>query len=159
MNCNDNFRYLHMGLPEDIMRRKMSGDIDGAVRLIDKKLTRRELPQAMRCCLTVQREMLLRQSEDFPFTRAQALARIRSKIPDFTEEEFDDWTDAGQIRWCYLQGEPRYFDRFLESLCKAEPGIGRRAGIFLPGNESAANGSQADARIQQIGRASCRERV
>lgn len=149
MNCNDNFRYLYMGLPEDIMRRKMSGDIEGAVRLIDQKLMRKELPQAMRCCLTAQREMLLRQSEDFPFTREQALARIRSKIPDFTEEEFDAWTEAGQIRWCYLQGEPRYFDRFLESLCKSEPEIGRRAGIFLPGNESAANGSQADARIQQ----------
>lgn len=127
----------------------MYGDQEGAVRLIDQKLKRQDLSQDMRNCLVVQREMILRQSEDFPYTRAQALERIRSWIPDFTEEEFDARVDAGQIRWCYLQGEMHYFDRFFESLCKAEPEIRCRAGVSLEGNESAVRGSKADERIRR----------
>ncbi|MCI5647884.1 MAG: transglutaminase domain-containing protein [Fusicatenibacter sp.] len=147
MNINDNFRYLNAGLPEDILRRKLCGDVEGAVRLIDQWLSREDLFHEMRCSLTAQREMILRQMDDFPYTRAQAMERVRKRIPDFTEEEFDARVDAGQIRWCYQKGEMRYFDRFLESLCKADPAFASRAGIALHGNESGGKGSQADERI------------
>ena len=119
------------------------------MRLIDQRLSMDHLPQTMRGCLTAQREMIFRQSEDFPYTREQALDRVRRHIPDFTEEEFDARVDAGQIRWSYLNGEMRYFDRFLESLCKAEPDFGRRAGVLLAGNESAGKGSREDGRIHR----------
>lgn len=135
------------GLPEDILRRKIYGDTAGAVRLIDQRLAREDLPQAMRCCLTAQREMILRQPEDFPYTREQALERVRVRIPDFTEEEFDARVDNGQIRWSYENGEMRYFDRFLDSLCKADPEFAQRAGVFLSGNESAGKDSKEDGRI------------
>ena len=148
-NINETFRYLNIGLPEDIRRRKLCGDLEGAVRLIDRRLAMENLPQAMRCCLTAQREMILRLPEDFPYTRAQALERVRSRIPGFTEEEFDARVDAGQIRWSYQNGEMRFFDRFLESLCKAEPDFARRAGISLPGNESAGKGSREDGRLER----------
>ena len=47
-DMNENFRYLHMGLPEDILRRKLSGDFKGALRLIDQRLADPKIPQAMK---------------------------------------------------------------------------------------------------------------
>ena len=38
MNQNKDFLYLHIPLPADITRRKAMGDLDGAIRLIDRRL-------------------------------------------------------------------------------------------------------------------------
>ncbi len=148
MNVNENFRYLHMGLPEDILRRKLCGDFDGAVRLIDRRLLSPETPEALRRCLTAQREMILRLSGDFPFTREEALARIREKIPDFTEEEFCERVDSGKIGWIYQNGEMRFFDRFFETLCKTEQGFADRAGVAMRGVESAGKNSPETAELK-----------
>lgn len=43
MNLNDSFRYLHMGVPDDIARLQGIGDFDEAIRRIDEKLAG-ELP-------------------------------------------------------------------------------------------------------------------
>lgn len=127
MDFNIIFRDLNTGLPQDILQRKLSGDYPGAIRLIDQRLSG-DLPQSMRRCLTVQREIISRLPADFPYTRTQALSLVRSHIPDFTEAEFDTLVDIGQIRWIYINGEPRYFDRFYDSICISVPDIARRAG-------------------------------
>ena len=57
MDFNTIFSDLNVRLPEDVQRRKMQGDFAGAVRLIDRKLAG-ELSDAMRRCLTVQREII-----------------------------------------------------------------------------------------------------
>lgn len=149
MNINDNFRYLHMGLPEDILRRKLCGDFDGAVRLIDRRLKEKKLPEPLRCCLQAEREMILRLPGDFPYTREEALARIRERIPDFGEEEFDERVDNGCIGWIYKKGEMRFFNRFFETLCKTEPGFARRAGVTLSGAESAGKNSRKEEELER----------
>ena len=126
MDINETFRYLNAGLPEDIRRRKLHGDFAGALRLIDRALAQ-DIPDALRNCLTVQREMISRLPGGFPYTREEALALVRAAISDFTEAEFDELVDAGQIRWIYVDGQPRYFNRFFDSLCKSIPDIARRA--------------------------------
>lgn len=126
MNVNETFQYLNVDLPEDIRRRKCYGDFTGAIRLIDRKLAQ-EIPDALRSCLTAQREMMARLPADFPYTREEALALVRAEIPDFTEAEFDELADAGQIRWIYVDGEPRYFNRFLASICKSIPALAQRS--------------------------------
>ena len=73
MKENQLFSYLNIGLPEDILRMKMHGDLDGAVRLIDKRLASRGLPEELRYCLTAEREMILRMPSDYPFIREDAL--------------------------------------------------------------------------------------
>lgn len=55
-----------------------------------------------------------------------------------TFEEFDRRVDRGQIGWIYVSGEPRFFGRFFETLCKAEPAFARRAGMTLAGEEMVA---------------------
>ena len=74
MNINDCFRDLNVGLPEDILRRKLHGDFEGAIRLIDRRLAREDQPQGLRNCLTVQREMMVRIPDDYPYSREEALA-------------------------------------------------------------------------------------
>ena len=112
MNINDTLQFQNVGLPEDILRRKLWGDFDGAIRLIDRRLAQADLNQAMRHCLTVHREMLRRIPDAFPYTRAEALAIVQKDIPDFTEEELQELMDNRDIRWIYVQGEERIFDRF-----------------------------------------------
>lgn len=166
MNVNDTFRSLDIGLPEDILRRKLYGDFDGAQRLIAQRLADETLPQGLRDCLTAQGEMIRRLPGEYPYSRAQALARLREHIPDFTDEEFDRRVDRGQIGWIYVSGEPRFFGRFFETLCKAEPAFARRAGMTLAGAESAAKGSETEERLdrrvrrmKEDGRLSCRIRI
>ena len=145
MNLNDTFRRLCCGLPDDIARLKAAGYLEEAIRLIDLRLQEKKLPGSMLEALTAQREMLRRIPEDFPLTRAEALAECRQHIPSFTEAEFDALTAEGKIGWLFLNGEKRYFDRFFSSVCKTDPAFAARAGVTLPGVESATAASQANS--------------
>ena len=147
MNINEVFKYQNYGLPEDIQRKKEFGDFNGAIKLIDKRLQEKATPDTLRNTLLVHREMMLQLPEEFPYSRSEALVIIREKIPEFTEKEFDDYVDERRIRWIYVNGEMRFFNRFFSSLCKAAPGFAQRAGVKLPGVESAVSGSQEDSRL------------
>ena len=135
MNINENFKYLNIGLPEDILRHKMYGNFNEAIRLIDIKL-KEDIPQALRSCLIVQRELISRFHLDYPYNKAEALTLVRESIPDFSEEEFDALVDKGAIGWVYSYGEIRYFNRFFASLCKTNADIAGRAGVASQGVES-----------------------
>lgn len=139
MRINDHFRYLNIGLPEDILRRKMHGDFKGAIRLIDRRLADESTPQALRSCLIVQREIISRVEMDYPYTKEEAITIIREHIPEFEETEFDERLDNGRIRWIYVDGEVRIFNRFFQSMVKADPPFAARAGVTLPGVESTVN--------------------
>lgn len=152
MKINDTFRYLHVGLPEDILRRKLYGDFEGAIRLIDRRLENEATPEALRSCLLAQREMMLRMPEDYPYTREEALAVLREHIPDFTEEEFNERVDAGKIGWIYRNGKIHFFNRFFQTMCKAEPAFAVRAGVRLSGVESAGKGSAGEERLTRCAR-------
>ena len=136
MNINENFKYLNIGLPEDILRHKMHGNFKEAIRLIDLRLENKDIPKALRACLTVQRELISRFHLDYPYKKAEALALVRENIADFSEEEFDSLVDSGAIGWIYIDGEVRFFNRFFASLCKVNADIARRAGIVTQGVES-----------------------
>ncbi len=150
MNINETFRYLNIGLPEDILRKKLCGDMEGAIRLIDQRITQKNIPDELRWCLTAEREMILRMPEDYPFSREEALAVIRRHIPEYTETEFDKNVDSGKIGWIYLNGEMRFFDRFFDSMCKTDPEFARRSGASGHGVESAKKGSPEDLRLNRV---------
>ena len=44
MNQNQDFRFLHYPLPPDVVRLRESGDLKGAIRLIDKALIGTPIP-------------------------------------------------------------------------------------------------------------------
>ena len=142
MNINDSLKYMRCGIPEDILRRKMHGDYEGAIRLIDRRLQDSSLPEAVRGSLLIQRKICQELPGEFPYTRAQALEIIRKDIPDFTEEQFDEQVDRRNIRWIYVNGEERYFNRFYSSMCKAVPEISSRTQLQVGGMESLSSAAK-----------------
>ena len=147
MNINDSLIYLSCGLPEDIRRKKEWGDYEGAIRLMDRRLQDPATPVALRRSLQLQKMICTLLPQEFPYSREDALNVIREHIPEFTEAEFDELVDDRRIRWIYVNGEQRFFDRFFSSVCKAIPAFAQRAGIRMHGVESAATGSQEDSRL------------
>ena len=135
MNINDTLRYLNIGLPQDILQHKIHGNFAEAIRLIDLRLNGNNVPQALRCCMIAQREIMRRLPAEYPYTRREALALVRSSIPDFSDEEFDQLVDNGRIYWIYVSGEPHYHNRFFDTLLKTHADIAQRAGQAMPTNE------------------------
>ena len=149
MNINDTLKYMRCGIPEDIQRRKMHGDFEGAIRLIDRRLQDPSLPVAVRGSLLVQKKICRELPGEFPYTRAQALEIIRKDIPDFTDAEFDEQVDRRNIRWIYVNGEERYFNRFYSSMCKAVPEISSRTQLQVGGMESLSS-AQKTANLRDV---------
>lgn len=152
MNLNRNFEYLHIGLPDDILRRKLYGDFEGAIRLIDRKLAMSNLPQPQKSCLIVQRELISRLAEDYPLTRREAVALVQRHIPDFTEAEFDALEADGRIDWIYDHGVPHYFNRFFDSLCKTDAAFAARAGLPHVLSDGSGDGDGKEAAIDRVAR-------
>ena len=147
MNMNDTLKYMRCGVPEDIQRRKLHGDYDGAIRLIDRRLQEGNLSEAMKYSLQIQKKICQELPAEFPYSKGEALAIIRKDISDFTESEFDELVDNRNIRWIYVNGEMRIFNRFYSSLCKAVPDFGKRANQQVGGMESnSAAGKTANLR-------------
>ena len=61
-------------------------------------------------------ERLRRIALDFNLTREQVFERVRSQIPDLTEQEFARWDDAGLFEHMDIDGERRYFGRTASNL-------------------------------------------
>lgn len=136
MNIHDLIPYQSIGLPDDILRRKLHGDFSGAIRLIDKRLQDPNTSDALSKCLQFHREIILRLPKDFPYTKEEALAIVQKDIPDYTMEELEERMDSRDIRWIYIDGEERIFCRFYSSMLKAVPGMAQRANARLAGVES-----------------------
>ena len=115
MTKNEAFLHLGDALPADIARRRDMGDLEGAVRLIDGRLSGGKQP-LLAPRLEAERVRLERLGHDYPFTRAEAIGQIRAEWPEFTEEQFDALVDGGRIDWRMLGGEMHIHERFLESL-------------------------------------------
>ena len=140
MNINDTLQFQNVGLPEDILRLKQHGAYDDAIRLIDYRLKTEKVPEALRRCLLIHREMMVRTAVEFPYTYDEALAIIRQHIPDFSQVEWNRIIAERKVRWAYVNGEMRIFNRFFSSLVKAYKGFAQRANQTLPGVESAVGG-------------------
>ncbi len=140
MNINDTLRFQNVGLPEDILRLKHHGAYEDAIRLIDYRLKTEKVPESLRYCMEIHREMMVRTAVEFPYTYDEALAIIRQHIPDFTQEEWNRIIAERKVRWAYVNGEMRIFNRFFSSLVKAYKGFAARANQTLPGVESAVGG-------------------
>ena len=118
MNTQMCVNALSMPLPEDIMKRKWAGDLDGAMKAIDMRLEG-EMPEMLRARLVCEKERIRRLPTQYPWNRQQAMEKLRELIHvDVTEEEFDRLELSGWVDFIYLNGEKRYFVRFHRSMLK-----------------------------------------
>ena len=118
MKVDDRVRSLSMPLPEDILKRKWGGDLEGAIRAIDLRLET-ELPDLLRARLVCERERIRRLPTQYPWNREQAVAKMLELAPKMTEADFDALEMAGRIDFIFMNGEKRYFVRFHRTIVKA----------------------------------------
>lgn len=109
---------LSMPLPEDILKRKWAGDLEGAVHAIELRL-KQPLPDMLRDRLICEREIIRRLPTQYPWNRDQALQKLHELFPDASADDFDRLELEGRIDFIYLNGEKRYFVRFHRSLAKS----------------------------------------
>lgn len=134
---------LSMPLPEDILKRKWAGDLEGAIKAIDRRL-KKELPDMLRARLECERERIRRLPTQYPWTREQALEKLREIVPSVTDEQFDAWELDGRIDFIYINGQKRYFIRCHRSITK-HPELVRQAG-----REVKPDNKWLDPMIQEI---------
>ncbi len=158
MDINESLRYLNIGLPEDILRKKMHGDFEGAIRMIDKRLLR-ELPEGLRQCMIAERHIMMRTVVEYPYSFEAALGKIQSLLPDFTAEDLQQRLDDGHIRWIYVNGELRIIESFIESLMGRDSAFD----ILLQNSDGSNSGRntliQFQKAMQETGEASVRIRL
>lgn len=129
--CFDDMKALAVALPEEIEKKKWYGDFDGAIRLIDLWLER-DIPNLQRAKLKLEREILQVLPLEYNMTFQDALAALREKVPDLTEQEFIDLKDHGKIDWLYVNGQERYQEDFVDTLLLVNPVIRKRAAGHTP---------------------------
>lgn len=117
MNIELCINSLSMPLPEDILKRKWAGDLDGAIRAIDLRL-QGELPEMLRARLECEKERIRRLPTQYPWNREQALAKLQELVPKATDEDMEKLELAGWVDFIYVNGEKRYFIRFHRSMYK-----------------------------------------
>lgn len=115
MTRNEDFKYLHWPLPPHIARLKESGDIEGALRVIDVWLAADRLPE-LAPRLRLERMRLERLAHDYPFTEEQAKAAIREEWSSLTDEEFRELLYGGRIDWRCVNGRLCCHEDLLDSL-------------------------------------------
>lgn len=119
MNQNEDFLRLMDPLPADIQRRKDAGDIEGALRLIEKVLAEGKQPE-LEPRLRAEAHRLPLIERNYPYTREEAISLFREEWPEFTEAQFDALVEGRRIDWRYVRGEMRFHDSFLGS-CRLYP--------------------------------------
>lgn len=117
---------LSIMLPEDILKRKWAGDLEGAIKAIDRRL-KGDLPEMLRARLVCEKERIRRLPTQYPWSKMEALAKLREIVPSVTEAQFDEWELDGRIDFIYIHGEKRYFVRCHRSITK-HPELIRQAG-------------------------------
>lgn len=118
MNIEACVNSLSIPLPEDILRRKYAGDLDGAIRAIDARLES-WMPDMLRARLECEKERIRRLPTQYPFTREQIIKKLSELIKvDVTEEQFEALEIAGWVDYIYINGEKRYFVRCHRSMLK-----------------------------------------
>jgi hypothetical protein len=113
---------LSYPLPEDILKRKWSGDLDGAARIIRRRLEG-QLPDALRQRLEVELEALPILRANYCIPEPEAIALLTEKVRDFRPEELTQWRDDDWVDWMVIDGRICYISSFYDNLLKTQPSI------------------------------------
>ena len=115
-----NLKSLQVALPEDIEKLKGRGDFDLARKVIDRKLAGK-LPQILRDRLELEKLILERIYEDYPYSKKEALLLMEETFYDVKEEELDELREENLADWFYIDGELHFKSDFLDTLVKLRP--------------------------------------
>ena len=102
---------LAYSLPENVMMYKYSGRTEDELRQIDFWLSR-DIPDAMRSALLLERETAVRIADEYCLTFDEALGVIRNARPDFTPAQLTAMMEDGRAEWRLVNNEIRFHEDF-----------------------------------------------
>ena len=145
---NEAFRWLNVGLPDDVERLAAAGYYTEAIERIDAYLAEDWTqtqngahaaaddrppenptpngPDALRAALTVRREIYRRLPQEYCYNEAEAVAQMQGLVRDFTLEEFRALVRDGRVDWRFVEGEKHFLDRFDQTLIATHPDLAAR---------------------------------
>ncbi|MGH8025799.1 MAG: transglutaminase-like domain-containing protein [Pseudoxanthomonas sp.] len=145
----------------------VDGDLADTVALVDsgrfaeaessiaKALKAADLSPEERTAYEFQRERMRRILLDFTLDAQTAKARVREKVPDLTDQEFDRWDAAGLIEHQTIDGRRLYFNRAPSNLFRisAEARARRKEQTpFVDGPMESANAHHRQVRDAALGK-------
>lgn len=130
----ETFRYealasLAYELPDEILKYRMAGDLEGAKEAIDRWLSKPQTSDAMKQRLQMERIFLARLQQQFPFTKEEAVRAFREKDPKFSEADLERLDKAGLAEWIWLDGQKAYIHNVVRNVLHKDPEIRKRAGL------------------------------
>ncbi|HPX70660.1 MAG TPA: transglutaminase domain-containing protein [Bacillota bacterium] len=126
MNITDDFRFQALPLPGDIQAEKMAGHYDYARKLIERRLADELTPECIKKRLRLELKILTGMEAEYIYTREEAMALMRERIPSFSEEEFDELLMRGRMDFAYINGEKLFAESFCSALLKVYPELWNR---------------------------------
>ena len=145
---NSDLRYLTLPLPEEVLKKKLAGDLSGALEQLEAHMENPDTSDEMKLRLGAERELLRLLPAEYPFTREEALSFLREKVPDYTMEELLELERRGWIDFAWIDGQVKYVDCFRGTLLKTHEEIARRAGKPLNAAPNALDALIEDIRTQ-----------
>lgn len=121
----EDLKYLKVNLPEDILKLKCGGDFEGARELIDLRL-KKQIPEAMRKRLELEKEILKTIKGEYPYSFEQALKKMQDNVKGFTREELIELQKDSRADWILADGQVHFNDSFYGSLIKTSPDLEAR---------------------------------
>ncbi|MGN0997180.1 MAG: transglutaminase-like domain-containing protein [Candidatus Ventricola sp.] len=118
--------YLRYPLPPDIQRLFEAGDFARMARVIERRLSDPATPHCLHERLRFQLEIARALPAYYPYTRAQILEKLQSRVQGFTEDELETLRDDGTLDWRYIDGEVRFRANCISNLLKTRPAYAAR---------------------------------
>lgn len=128
---NDYIKNLDVSLPTDILTYKLSGNLKKAMELIDLRLKDKNLTDALKGSLLVQKQIIKRIPNNYKYSFNDALKMIQEEIEDFSVEELQQLIDDRAFEWCLIDGEIHVVNSFLGTI-KRYDNIKRRCKDYVP---------------------------
>ena len=110
-------KYLALPLPEDIEKRKMSGNFAEARKLIKLRLAGK-IPASLKKRLEIEEEILSTIEHEYPYDLEEALAMVQKDFPAFTAKDLQTLLDENAVDWYLIDGKIRLIGSFLDNLTK-----------------------------------------
>lgn len=108
---------LNIPLPEDLMKLKWNGQFEKVKKMIDLRI-QKDIPLQLKERLLLEKEIIDRISDDFIYTKEEAISILKKNIIDFKDEEFDELFYDHAFEFIFINGQMMFKNNFYENLIK-----------------------------------------
>jgi transglutaminase-like putative cysteine protease len=118
-------KYFEIPLPEDIAKEKACGRLNNCVRMIDKRI-QKDIPESLRNRLLLEKQVIRRLAEQYPYKINDLLFKFQEVIDDFTTNDLVELIDDNQVDWIYINSIKHFHELAFENIMKTRKDIASR---------------------------------